>query len=190
MEQQYPRYVMAFQEEAGIENHNFVSKAYAACRVCAWIACALIFLLSYLPDSPFDWRMRVIAILTGAVLFFIKPDESVPSSIAVMFFEDRVVIFRERHYYSATTCRKEYEVFRYENIHKVQYDSRANTLTFSGSATITYYEYGKNGMLPDKPIYKDIRDSTCVIHTGFEQGRDFAKEIEVHSPLKVNVIET
>jgi hypothetical protein len=54
-----------------------------------------------------------------------------------------------------------------------------------GVVEATFYKYDKNGNLASTPCKHKTVDSISVFYTVFEPNIDFVKEIEEHSPIKV-----
>lgn len=108
-----------------------------------------------------------------------------PSPCELWFFDDYMVQYCERRYYKKNNIRKEYYKFYYKDIKRCLYRTVVNKIDMIGIVEATFYKYDKDGNIIEKPCHHITADSISVFYTVFEPDIDFVKEIEEHSPIKV-----
>jgi hypothetical protein len=108
-----------------------------------------------------------------------------PSPCELWFYDDYLVQYCERRYYNKRNIRREYYKFYYKDISRCVYRTVVNKIDIYGVVEATFYKYDMNGNLPSLPVKHKTVDSISVFYTVFEPNIDFVKEIEEHSPIKV-----
>ena len=113
--------------------------------------------------------------------------EKVPSEMELQFYDDYLVVFRDKHYYSNSVIRREYDKFAYSDIKRIQFRTVTKRINIFGIVEGIWYNYQKDGSLPQTPTYHKTTDSICYFYTDFASNVDFVSEIETHCPVKVTV---
>ena len=110
----------------------------------------------------------------------------VPSPFEIQFFDDYLIIYREKKYYSKNVIRKEYDKFFYKDIAKCQFRTETKQINIYGIIEGIRYNYNKDGSLPEKPNYHKVTDGGISwFYTSESPHIDFVSEIEKNSPIKV-----
>ena len=61
-------------------------------------------------------------------------------------------------------------------------------MTIYGDVETIWYNYHKDGTLPEKPTYhRTVKGGLCYFYTSASPEVDFVAEIETHSPIRVVV---
>ncbi|GGA79732.1 hypothetical protein [Ornithinibacillus halotolerans] len=156
-----------------------------------WIIVGLVILLSIIFQenmfSELSWSSQVMLIVLALVLTFTKNSMRVPSPFEIRFYNDYLVVFREKRYYGKLP-RKEFNKFYYDEIEKIVHRTTTERISIYGTIEGIWYDYKKDGTLPDKPTYhKTTKGGFCYFDTSTDKEVDFVAEIEKHSPIKVVV---
>lgn len=136
--------------------------------------------------SELGWTTRIILVSLALGVMFTGKTEKIKSPIEIRFYNDHVVVYREKRWYSDKAIHKEFNKFFYSDISGIDYDNRIKRLNIHGKIDATWFKYNKDGSVPEQPYYKRIVDGgICYFYTDLEPEIDIVKEIEKHSPLKV-----
>lgn len=186
---QEPNYILKANEAVIVPKAN--TGGIAKIRTAIWIIVAIIIIGSFVLGnnifSELSWTVRALLISLVIGTFFINTSERVPSPFEMWFYDDCLVLYREKHFYSKKITRKEYDKFFYKDIRECQYQARTKRINISGVVEGIWYNYRKDGSLPSEPSYHKTTDSIRYFYTTFAREIDFVKEIESHSPIKVNI---
>ena len=162
-------------------------------RNCVWTIIGVILVSSFLFDinifSELSWPVRIflIIIVLGFGLYGGKK-EYVPSPMELHFEDDCLVIYSPKRYYDSRVTRKDISIMKYSEISKCVFKARSNRIQIYGNGKSVWYNYNKDGSLPEKPTKeKQFTEGMIFFNTQFAIEIDFIKEIESHSPLKVVV---
>lgn len=134
-------------------------------------------------------KILLVSIVIG-ICFLGEGSERVPSPFEIWFYDDYLIVYREKHYYNRKVTRKEFDKFLYKDIRKCQYRTITKKINIYGIVEGIWYDYNKDGSLPDKPTYHKTTDSICQFYTTEEPEIDFVQEIEKHCPIKVVITES
>lgn len=134
-----------------------------------------------------NWSARILLLVLIAQTFLFRQKTSrQPSPIEIRFYEDYLVVYREKRYYDRKISRKEYNKFYYKDISKCQYRTGIKSITIYGAIEGIWYEYNKDGTLPEEPTYhRTTQEGMCYFYTTFANDIDIVSEIESHSTIKV-----
>ena len=132
-------------------------------------------------------RLLLIILAIGVLLFGTKR-EDVPSPMELQFFDDYLILYLPKRYYSRRITRREVNKLKYSDITKCVYNARLQRVHIYGGGVSEWYNYDAKGNLPDKPTKTNAYDEGLIyFRTLFATDVDFKKEIEEHSPLTVIV---
>lgn len=92
----------------------------------------------------------------------------VPSPVSLVFFDDHLVVFKEKVYYSHKLYRQEFFKFYYSDISGLEYDYLTKRLNIYGNVEATWYNYHKDGTLSRTPDYHRFVDGTICYFYIFE----------------------
>ena len=137
------------------------NQTFATLRIVVWVIIAVIILGSFVFGdnlfSELSWTARMILIALAIGISFWGPkSEPVASPLEIRFYSDYLVVFREKRYYSRKVTRKEYNKFFYSDISKIEYDYRIKRLDFIGKIDAMWFNYNKDGSIPQNPSYHRI----------------------------------
>lgn len=139
--------------------------------------------------SELSWTARVLLfVLALGVTFLGGKKEYVPSPMELQFFEDHLVLYLPKRYYSKHVTRMEINQMKYSEITKCVYKSKSQRIHLYGKGTSTWYNYKADGTIPQTPT--QVRNCTAGLlyfNTKFAIDVDFKTEIEKHSPIQVIV---
>lgn len=112
--------------------------------------------------------------------------------VELRFYDDRLVILKDfvPRAKGGTKLRQEWSQFYYKDIRLVRLRLKARRILIQGVVHGIYVWYNEHGQITDKKKYDKITNSGCLIDTHNMGDIDFVKEIESHSPLKVEVHNT
>lgn len=182
-----PNYVLRFNENVLVPKNP----GQSTLKKWIWIVAGILLLASLIfqnnlfADMAWATRILLIVLLIGSL--FIGGSVRVPSPMELRFYDDHLIAYRPKRYYSKRTTRMEYNRIPYDGIRDCVYRKSVQRLNFHGIVHADWYDYKKDGSLPDKPTFVKTADSICYFYTSAEPGIDFVAEIEAHSPLKVRL---
>lgn len=116
-----------------------------------------------------------------------KEVKEIPVPFEIRFYDDYLVLYREKAYYNPKLTRKEIFKFRYQDIKEVEFRTYTQKFLIFGIVEGKYYPYKKDGTLPEKPSYHKVTDSFAYFYTSADPTVDFVTEFERHTPLKVQI---
>lgn len=160
-------------------------------KICVWIIVALTILGSIVfQDNLFlelSWTSRIfLIILVIGVTLYGGKKEDFPSPMELQFFDDYLVFYQPKRYYSKHVTRMEIGKMEYSDITKCAYKTRSQRIHIYGDGTAIWYNYRKDGTLPDKPTkINNFKEGLFYFDIRLAPEIDFKKEIEMHSPLQV-----
>ncbi|MCM1543142.1 MAG: hypothetical protein NC121_18045 [Blautia sp.] len=108
-----------------------------------------------------------------------------PSPCELWFYDDHMVQYCERRYYSKNNIRREYYKFYYKDITRCVYRTVVQKFCIYGMVEAAFYKYDKKGNVDMKSCKRRKAESISVFYTVFEPDIDFVKEIETHAPIRV-----
>ncbi len=186
-----PNYVIQTNEAVLIPTNQ--SRGITFLKTGVWIVVAVIVLGSLLFQdnlfSELSWTARVLLfVLALGVTFLGGKKEYVPSPMELQFFEDHLVLYLPKRYYSKHVTRMEINQMKYSEITKCVYKSKSQRIHLYGKGTSTWYNYKADGTIPQTPT--QVRNCTAGLlyfNTKFAIDVDFKTEIEKNSPIQVIV---
>lgn len=180
-----PNYVIKTHETVSIPTGN--NQPFAALRIVVWVIIAIIILGSFVFGdnlfSELSWTARMILIALAIGISFWGPkSEPVASPLEIRFYSDYLVVFREKRYYSRKVSRKEYNKFFYSDISKIEYDYRIKRLDFIGKIDAMWFNYNKDGSVPQNPSYHRIVDGgICYFYVNGNDADTILKCLEEYT---------
>lgn len=182
-------YVLKFNESVRktVKDTNYKIKMAVLIIIGIIIVGSLIF-----QDNLFTelgWTARIILISLFIGTLFTGKTEKIKSPIEIRFYDDYLIVYREKRYYSKKVSRMEYNKFYYKDITKCEYNAKLKRIDIVGKINATWYDYNKDGSIPQNPTYnRDVDGGICYFYTDLEENLDIVKEIEEHSTIKVKVL--
>lgn len=192
METNSPLYVLRFNEAVRVPDNG--SGKTSKLKVAVLVIVAIIAIASLVfQDNIFmelSWPARLMLISLCIGSFFAGGQKKVPSEMEIQFYEDYLIVFKSKHYYTRRISRREYDKFKYNDIKEIQFRTATKRINIFGIVEGTWYDYQKDGSLPAEPTYHKVTDSICYFYTDFAPDIDFVSEFESHCPVKVTVDQT
>ena len=186
-----PNYVIQTNEAVLIPTKQ--SSCFTFLKTGVWIVVTVIVLGSLLFQdnlfSELSWTARVLLIvLAFGVTFLGGKKEYAPSPMELQFFDDHLVLYLPKRYYSKRVTRMEINQMKYSEITKCVYKTKSQRIHLYGNGTSTWYNYKADGTIPQAPT--QVRKYTAGLiyfNTQLATNIDFKIEIENHSPIHVIV---
>ena len=186
MNNNQPNYVLKFNESVRktVKDTNYKIKMAVLIIIGIIIVGSLIF-----QDNLFTelgWTARIILISLFIGTLFTGKTEKIKSPIEIRFYDDYLVVYREKRFYSKKVSRMEYNQFFYKDITSCEYNVNVKRIDIVGKINATWYDYNKDGNIPQNPTYnRTVDGGICYFYTDLEPELDIIKEIEEHSSVKV-----
>ncbi|MDO4391695.1 MAG: hypothetical protein Q4C11_01155 [Clostridium sp.] len=190
---QQPNYVLKFNETDSrkVKDRNYYIKKAVVIIIAIIVIFSIIFGENLFLELSWTARILLIAIALG--ILFTGKKEDVPSPAELRFYDDYLLLFLERKYYSEKSIKQEYLKMKYSDITKVKYLPNTSNKRFQiyGNGHSLHYDVKKDGSLSIQPSRdKMFEEGMIYFSTNLNQNIDFIKEIEEHSPLKVEIDNT
>ena len=190
---QQPNYVLKFNETDSkkVKDRNYYIKKAVVIIIAIIVIFSIIFGENLFLELSWTARILVIAIALGVL--FTGKKEDVPSPAELRFYDDYLLLFIERKYYSERNIKQEYLKMKYSDITKVKYLPNTSNKRFQiyGNGHSLQYDVKKDGIIAKQPSRDKIfEDGMIYFSTNLNQNIDFIEEIEKHSPLKVEIDNT
>lgn len=186
-----PIYVLRTNESAWAPTQNAKQVAFA--KKAVRIILVVLLLGSFVfGDNLFGElslmpKVLLIAIFLGTC--FAKDKEKVAKPFEIRFYEDHLVLYREKRYYSPKVSRKEIDKFMYKDIEKIVYRTDTHRINIYGMVEGIWYEYKRDGSLPENPSYHKTTNSLAYFYTNEAPEVDFVEVFEKYTPVKVTIQE-
>lgn len=190
---QQPNYVLKFNETDSrkVKDRNYYIKKAVVIIIAIIVIFSIIFGENLFLELSWTARILLIAIALG--ILFTGKKEDVPSPAELRFYDDYLLLFLERKYYSERSIKQEYLKMKYSDITKVKYLPNTSNKRFQiyGNGHSLHYDVKKDGSISKQPSRdKMFEEGMIYFSTNLNQNIDFIKEIEEHSPLKVEIDNT
>ena len=189
-----------------MDNLNYAIKTYEAVlmpiednkgkiwlRNCVWAIIGIIIIGSFVLDinifKEISWTVRIyLIILAIGFGFYGEKKEYVPSPMELQFYDDYLVLYLPKRYYSRKVTRKQINTMKYSEISKCVLKNKSNRIQIYGNGNSVWYNYKKDGSIPSKPTEeRRFTEGMIYFNIQFASEIDFKEEIESHSPLRVIV---
>ena len=186
-----PNYVLKTTEAVLMPTEH--NKVKGALKACVWIVIGVIILGSFIFQSnlfaELSWPVRIFLIVLAVGFgFYGGKKEYAPSPMELQFYNDSLVLYLPKRYYSNRVSRKQYNSMKYSQISKCVYKIQSNRIHIYGDGEPIWYNYKKDGTLPQQPTEKrNFTQGLIYFNTQLAMDVDFKKEIEEHSPIQVIV---
>ncbi len=183
------RYVLKFDEAVLMPKNK--SSFLPALKLIVWIIIGIIVVGSLVfHDNLFDdisWTTRLLLIAMGIIVLFVDgKKENVPSPAELRFYDDSIVLYRPKRFYSKKVTRMEFNKLNYSDVRKCVYKVKSGRVHIYGNVHATWYNYDSSGNVPQAPTYnRVVNDTLCYFSTKCSSEIDFKQIIETYSPIEV-----
>lgn len=186
-----PIYVLKANEAAWAPNPNakLMGKIKKIVRIIILVLIAGSLLFGDNLFAELNGTSQVLLIVLFAGTFFVKTNHKVPTPFEIRFYEDRLVLYREKNYYNPKLSRMEFDTFMYKDIKKILYRTSTQRINIYGLVEGKWYNYNKDGSLPMKPSYHKTTDSFSYFYTSADPEVDFIGTLEKYTSIKVIIEE-
>lgn len=186
-----PKYVLRTNEAVLMPTENNIFKRIM--KGFVWTIVGIIIIGSLLFEDnifmglPLTAKIMLIAlvVLFG---FYDGKKEYAPSPMELQFYDDHLVFYLPKRYYSKRVIRKQINTLVYSTITSCIYGAESKRIKIFGDGHTVWYNYRKDGSLPKNPSKEfSFTKGMIYFNTRLVTDIDFIKEIEEHSPIKVTV---
>ena len=187
---EHPNYVLKFNET---DSKKVKDSTYFIKRAVIIIIAVIVISSIIFGDNLFlelSWTARILLISLALGMLFTSKTEDLPSPAELRFYDDYLVLFFHRKYYSEKCIRQEHLEMKYIDITKVKYFPNTSNKRFQiyGNGHSIWYDIKADGSIPTQPTEDRTYEKGMIyFSTNLNQNIDFIKEIEEHSPLKVEI---
>lgn len=184
-----PYYVLRAYEGVRVPKNDTLALYYLK-KAVWWIIILLVVLSLIFKDNLFRAMNAGALVLLVCVFLRVRTltkEAFVPSPFEIRFYADYMVIYREKYYYHTKLSRKQYDKFYYKDIRQCLYKKISHRMNIFGIVEGIWYDYRKDGTVPDQPTYHKTTDSMCYFYTNMAPDIDFVAELERHIPVKVTI---
>lgn len=139
------------------------SNSYTYIKITVWIIISaivigsLIFKDNLLNEMSWTTKMILVSLAIG-IGFWNTKKTLVASPLEIQFYDNFLVVFREKRYYNRKISRKEFNKFYYEDISKLEYNHITKRFDLIGKIDAMWFDYNKDGSVPKNPTYHRIVD--------------------------------
>ena len=172
------------------------NKVFSIIKIATWVIVGAVIIGSLIFQDnllgEMSWSTRIILILLAiGTLFLGNKKEYFPSPMELQFYDEYLIFYLPKRYYSKRVTRKQINKMMYTDIEKCVYKSKSKRVHIYGGGESIWYNYDKNGNVPLQPDeIRKVSHGLVYFNTTFAVEIDFVKEIEEHSPLRVIVENT
>ena len=187
-----PNYKLVFKERILVPKCENKTKDIIKGLLFFFVVASIILSLIVGENIFTEFSFIVWVCILSSVWYLYKNSgyEKVPSDCELWFYDDQIIQYRPKRYYSRRKIRKEYYIFLYKDIKKCCYRTQTGKINIYGVLEGIFYDYDKNGNLEQKPSYHKTVDAISNFYVTLEPDIDFVKIIETHSPIKVELHES
>ena len=186
-----PTYILKTDESAWApkQNSKQVVIARKAVRIILVVLLigSLVFQDNLFAEMSLMPKVLLISLFLGTC--FVKTRERVAKPFEIRFYDDHLVLYRENRYYNPKLSRMEFDKFMYKDIEKIVYRTITHRINIYGIVEGKWYNYNKDGSLPEKPSYHKTTDSFSYFYTNEAPEVDFVALFEKYTPIKVTIVD-
>lgn len=162
-------------------------------RKAVWVIAGIIVVSSVLFEENILMEMSITPrfLFIGLVIwsFTGAGSKRIPSEFEIRFYDDFLEIYREKKFMGNNLYAKCSDTIYYKDIKKCHYRKKTSQIIIFGYMKRVRFEYNKDGTLEDRSVFNKYVDTNCYFYTALSDV-DFVKEIEEHSPIKVEIRNT
>ena len=118
--------------------------------------------------KPMTFTRACLIILLAVIMYTVRSTERQPVPFQIEFYNEYMIIYWEKKYYDRRLQRKEYEKYFYSDITNMSYVRDTNRINIYGKSEWTFWNYRKDGTIPDTPDVCKVVDSLTFLYAGDE----------------------
>lgn len=187
----YPNYVLNFNDTTFRKIQNKYSKIKKLTSISIIIIVIISMILSKLSIFKISWLTGIALICFAMGIFLSEKSEEIITPAQFQFFNDYLILIKFNNYYGKNKIRREYFKIQYKDITGCKFlvnTSSKRIYMYGKNVHIVFYNLNKDGSLPEKATYDKIKSKNLIYFTTYQNNNiDFVKEIEKHSPLKLEI---
>lgn len=123
-----------------------------------------------------------------SVCFYILQNNGVHSErcrMQLQFYDDYLVQYIPKRYYSKTLSRMEYRKIYYKDVKRCVFHQNLGKIVIYGLVECRFHDYNGDVVVYKPLLNNPIHNRFVEFYVTFSPAIDFVSEIENHSPLKV-----
>ncbi|MGM9942294.1 MAG: hypothetical protein ACI32N_09950 [Bulleidia sp.] len=158
-----PKYVIKSYDSMVIKQYK--NQFQKTVRYSIYVILAILLLFRFLlkidlyGDLPSLSKMT-LGIVVVYTLLYAKQTVEVKTPFEISFYDDYIEIYLPKRIYSARLSQKELWKISYADLKSIQYEKETKMLYIYGNIDATWYDYKKDGTLPDLPTkHKYAKDA-------------------------------
>lgn len=185
------KYTYRFKE---LINYPKSEKWELRCRIrnAYFIILLIIFIFSFVfKDNllfEMNWIYRILLLSIGIGLCNTGGHKKVSSDVELQFYNDYMIVYRQKIAYNPKKIRREYEKCYYSDIKNIEYRTNTNRLNIDAKYEGTYFNY-KHEVLEEKPSYHKTVNSLIWFYPEARYQKDIIEMLEKYTGITVNVKE-
>lgn len=180
------KHILKFNESVRkkVKDTNYRIKMFVLIIVGILIVGLLIFQDNLF--SELGWSVRIILFSLFCGTLFTGKYEKIKSPIEIRFYDDYLIVYREKRYYSDKVSRQEFNKFYYKDITKCEFHSSVCRVNIMGKVEATWYNYNEDNTIPINPTYHRFVDAgMCYFYIDLEPNLDIIEELEANASINV-----
>ena len=167
-----------------VKNAYYYMKKAITGLIIALIVFSFIFGENLFAELGTSALMLLIAVVIN-LFFNNKTYEECNYDIEFNFFDNYLMIYRNKRYCTPKVTRRDF--YTYRNISKVVYDYSLRRLDIHGDLEGISYNYNKDGTLPEKPSkLTNVKNTYEIIYMAYDQDvEDIIKLIKKYTRCEI-----
>lgn len=133
-----------------------------------------------------DWTYKVIFVCVSLLLLYTGGYKEIPSNVEFEFYDDYMIVHKEKIAYNPPKERKELTKCYYSDIKNIEYRKDTKQLSIKAKHEDTYYNY-KDNILEEKPSCHKTVNSIICIYPDEKYAVDLIIAIEKNTGVKIDV---
>ena len=172
--------------------NNTSTGIFKILKYAVWAIVALMIIFSLILGENFFFEISSSAriVLIGLVIgSFVWRDKTIeaPSPMEIRFYDDYLIVYKEKHYYNKKISRMEYYKIFYHDITRLRYEYQLKKFKISGTIDAMWFDYQKDGSVPPEPTSHRIVEGTMCYFYIFGNDEEYIiDQIEKFTGVKAD----
>ena len=182
-----PNYILKLTEDIDVYKNSASRKMKTAVFAVLMVLIAASFMLgdNLFSELPFMAKVLLIGLVVGVLFSGKKETRQFP--VELHFFDDRIEIHRLEVHYSNGDIKREFYVFRYENMPVCIYSNNTRFTKIKGMAHGEWYKFKKDGTLEEKPARVRDMEGICYFRVSKTCNVNLPDVLKLHTPIQVEI---